>query len=162
MRAQALPVVVGFWFDPGCGCPLQRRVLHSPQLSASPHPPGAEEADRRVHLPAEGASTSGALRQAPPGQPDLPLTLLRLPQRPEEPVPPRSSASRGCPSSTHQQQLCPLAGPGGAPCVWSLELRRTSTSTGTTAPTPAPSAAPPPRTTSTPARTSCPPSSCGC
>lgn len=141
-------------------CPPQRRVLHGPQLAASPHPLWAEEADCRVHLSAEGASSSGALHQAPPGQPHLPLTLLRLPQRPEERVSPRSSSGT-CSWGRLPQHVSPVAAPGGAPCAWSLKLRRTATSTRTTAPTPAPSAAPPPRTSSTPARTSCPPSSCG-
>uniref|UniRef100_H3CD69 Thyrotropin receptor n=1 Tax=Tetraodon nigroviridis TaxID=99883 RepID=H3CD69_TETNG len=43
----------------------------------------------------------------------------------------------------HPRWLWPPAGPGGAPCAWSPELRRTATSTGTSAPTPAPSAAVP-------------------
>lgn len=66
---------------------MQGHFPHCPQLPARLHPQWSPEADRRVRLPIEGTSSSAALHQTPPGQPDILVTLLRLPKHSQEQVP---------------------------------------------------------------------------
>ncbi len=157
---------------------MQGHFPHSPQLPAGLHPRWTPEADRRVRLPPERASSSAALHQTPPGQPDVPVTLLRLPERTQEQVRVRYRQKVSQHFSIKEKYpnlgkyvywlacmgmyvCCCALDRGGTPCAPTPTLRMTSTSTGTTAPTPPPSPAPQPRMNLTPVRTSCPPSPYG-
>lgn len=64
----------------------QGHFPHRPQLPPRPHPWWSSEADRRVRLSPEGTSPCAALHQTPPGQPDVSVTLLRLPKHAQEQV----------------------------------------------------------------------------
>lgn len=65
---------------------VQGHFPNVPQLPAGPDPRRSSETDRRVRLSAEGTSSCAAFRQTPPGQTDVSITLLRLPERTKEQV----------------------------------------------------------------------------
>lgn len=65
---------------------VQGHLPHQPQLPAGLHPGWPQEADCRVRLQSDRTSSSAALHQTPPGQPDVPVTLLCLTKHTQEQV----------------------------------------------------------------------------